>query len=183
MKPRKFGFFDGLLTLLVAAAALANVAAYGANGLSIGEFWSEFLGTEEKQTLVFRIDNPYVDVNGRKTSIDEHGSAPFIQDGVSLLPLKATYKTLGGSVDHDAGTGYATAKFANTLLNVKAGETNAEINGKTVTLGVAPVDKNGEIYVPARTIADALGADLSWDGETQSLTLSFKLGSSAAAEP
>jgi len=177
MKPRKFGFFDGLLAILVAAAVLVNVNAYGTDGSPINEFWNGIGGAKARQTsgvntLVFRIDNPNVAVNGREAAIDGFGSAPFIQDGVSLLPLKAIYGILGGSVGYDAGTGYVTAEFLNTLLEVKSGETSAEINGKPVTLNIAPVVKNGETYVPARTVADALGAELSWDGDTQSITLS-----------
>ena len=177
MKPRKFGFFDGLLLMLVVAAVLANVYAYGANGSSIGEFFGGLAGAVTKKTsaantLVFRINSPNVAINGREIKIDELGSAPFIRDGVSLLPLKAVYEMLGGSVDHDAGSGYVTAEFITTFLKIKAGETVAKINGKSVALSVAPVVKDGETYVPARTVADALGADLSWDGDTQSLTLS-----------
>ena len=178
MKPRKFGFFDGLLMLLIVAGVLANVYAYEAEGSSIGEFWNGITGSaaakiSAKNTLVFRINNPNVIVNGRDVKIDDFGSAPFIQDGVSLLPLEAAYELIGGSVDYDAGTGYATAKFLNILLKVKAGETVAEINGKSVTQSVAPVIRDGVIYAPARTVAEALGAEFSWDGDTQSLTMTI----------
>ena len=178
MKPRKFGFFDGLLMLLIVAGVLANVYAYEADGSSIGEFWNEITGTvtakvSAKNTFVFRVNNPNVIVNGRDVKIDEFGSAPFIQDGVSLLPLKAAYELIGGSVDYDAGTEYATAKFFESLLKVKAGEVSAEINGKSVTQSVAPVIRDGAVYVPARTVAEALGAEFSWDGDTQSLTMTI----------
>jgi len=122
-------------------------------------------------TLVFRINSPNVTVNGQVTAIDELGSAPYSQDGVSMLPLRAIYEILGGAIEYDAGTRYITATFLDTSLKVKTGETGAEVNGRFATLPVAPVAKDGTTYVPARSVTDALRAELSWDGETQSITL------------
>jgi|GEM_PF-6766574 len=122
-------------------------------------------------TLVYLLGSPNVTVNGREAAIDKLGSAPYFQDGASMLPLRATYELLGGSVEFDSGTGYASAVFLDTSLKVKAGETGAEINGSFATLSVAPVAKNGATYVPARSIADALGAELIWDGGSKTITL------------
>lgn len=122
-------------------------------------------------TLKFKIDSLNVTVNGYDAAIDELGSAPYILDGTSMLPLRAVYDLLGGSIEYDSETRYITAAFEGTSLKAKTGETGAEINGVFTALPVAPVNKNGTAYVPARTIKDALGAELTWDGATQTLTL------------
>ena len=122
-------------------------------------------------SLVFRLGNPNVAVNGQEAAIDELGSAPFNHEGASVLPLRAVYEIIGGELEYDAATRYMTATFLGTSLKVKTGETGAEINGMFATLSVAPVNSNGTAYVPARAIADALGAELIWDGATQSITL------------
>jgi len=122
-------------------------------------------------TLVFRPGNPNVTVNGREAAIDTLGSAPFFQDGAAMLPLRATYEMLGGSIEFDSNTGYVSAMFLDTLLKVKPGETGAEINGAFAVLSVAPVAINGATYVPVRSVADALGAEPVWDGEAQTITL------------
>ena len=155
MKPRRFNFFDGLLLVFVVAAALANVAAYNAGGASVGEFISGIAGAVSKRisandTLVFRINSPVVSVNGRDKKIDGLGSAPFIQDGATLLPLIAVYEMIGGSAARDAGNGYVTAIFLNNSLKVKAGEITAEVNGRPVAQGVAPVVKGNSRGVNKR---------------------------------
>ena len=122
-------------------------------------------------TLVYLLGSPNVTVNSREAAIDTLGSAPYFQDGASMLPLKATYEMLGGSITLDSNTGYVSAVFLDTSLKVKSGETGAEINGAFTALPVAPVAKNGATYVPARSIADALGAELIWDSDAQTITL------------
>ena len=198
---KRFGVFDIILAVLIAAGIAANVFVYGFYDKDGSDGMPSVSGspaptaadntpaqsvTERPantsspasvpqepvvNTFVFRINSPNVTVNGRAAAIDEMGSAPYSQDGVSMLPLRATYETLGGSVAYDADTQVITAAFRDTSLNVKTGETGAEINGTPVTLASAPAAINGTTYVPTRAIADALGAELFWDGETQSITL------------
>ena len=122
-------------------------------------------------TLVFRLNSPNVTVNGREAAIDGFGSAPYSHNDTSMLPLRAVYEILGGSIGYDANTQYITATFLDTSMKVKVGETGAEINGAFATLNTAPVSESGTAYVPARAVADALGAELSWDGESQKITL------------
>ena len=124
-------------------------------------------------TMEFRLNSLNVTVNGQVAAIDDLGSAPFNLDGVSMLPLRATYAILGGSIEFDSATGYISATFLDSLLKVKIGETGAEINGTPVTLNVAPTNRDGAGYVPARAVADALGAELLWNGEMQTLTLTI----------
>ena len=125
----------------------------------------------EINTLVFRLGSHNFTVNGRETAIDGQGSAPYNQDGVSMLPLRAVYELLGGTVTYDADTKTVTAVYLDTSLKIRTGETDAEIGGANVTLPAAPALKDGTTYVPARAVATALGAELSWDGDTQSVTL------------
>ena len=122
-------------------------------------------------TLVYLLGSPNVIVNGQEAAIDMLGSAPYFQGGASMLPLRATYEMLGGAIELDSNTGYVSAMFLDTSLKVKTGETGAEINGAFAALSVAPVTKNGTTYVPARSIADALGAELIWDGDARTIEL------------
>ena len=124
-------------------------------------------------TLVFTLNSPNVIVNGQEAAIDETGSAPYIQDGTSMLPLRATYELLGGTIEYDPGTRYISALFLDTVLRVKMGETGAEINGAFTALNIAPATRGDTGYVSTKTIADALGAEMTWDGDTRSITLAI----------
>ena len=58
------------------------------------------------------------------------------------------------------------------------------VNGKKVLFDVLPTSQNGRTLVPLRAIFEALGAEIEWDGETQTikatkgdLSISLKIGS------
>jgi len=48
------------------------------------------------------------------------------------------------------------------------------VDGKPVVFDVAPVVIEGRNLVPVRTILNAFGADVKWDGTTQSITITSK---------
>ncbi|NLN88464.1 MAG: transporter substrate-binding domain-containing protein [Syntrophomonadaceae bacterium] len=50
-------------------------------------------------------------------------------------------------------------------------EAGLKIAGKAIETDPAPFIDNNRVMVPVRDIADALGADVSWDGEKQAVTI------------
>lgn len=52
------------------------------------------------------------------------------------------------------------------------GEVKVKVDGKEIKTDVAPVIKSGSTLVPIRAIAEALGADVQWDGGTRTVTVS-----------
>jgi len=122
-------------------------------------------------TLVLRLDSANVTVNGQEAAFGRLGGAPYSQDGFTMLPLRLVYTIIGGTLSYDSDTKYITALFLDTSFKLKAGETGAEVNGVFTALPIAPAVKDGTTYVPARALADVLGAELFWDGESKSVTL------------
>ena len=62
----------------------------------------------------------------------------------------------------------APGRNLSTLLVVKnrpAPNVQVEIDGLALTLDVPPILKDGRVMVPMRAIFEALGAEISWDGE------------------
>ena len=60
-----------------------------------------------------------------------------------------------------------------TAASGSAGETNtikATLNGEYITFDQAPVNLNGRILVPMRAIFTAMGAEISWDPTTKTVT-------------
>ncbi|WP_314001395.1 copper amine oxidase N-terminal domain-containing protein [uncultured Paenibacillus sp.] len=45
------------------------------------------------------------------------------------------------------------------------------INGKEIRSDVAPYDDKGRVMVPIRSVAEALDADVKWDGKTNSVII------------
>jgi len=65
----------------------------------------------------------------------------------------------------DAETMFRTAAPKKFLINVV-------VNGKTVSYDVVPVIKDGRTLVPLRAIAQSMGAQVQWDDQTQTISMS-----------
>lgn len=52
------------------------------------------------------------------------------------------------------------------------GSTLARAGSQNENLPVAPINKNGRVYVPLRFVSEALGAQVSWNATTRSVTIS-----------
>lgn len=91
----------------------------------------------------------------------------YDQYGVSEvdLPIKVTIVPKGTLHSTAAGTKHILMKLEST---------KALVDGKEVTLDVAPIIVNGRTLVPVRFISEALGAEVGWDGATR--TASITLG-------
>jgi len=60
-----------------------------------------------------------------------------------------------------------------TVIKLKLDDTRASVNGRSVSLGMAPHLVNNTTMVPLRFVTEALGAEVLWDGVTQSVQLTW----------
>ena len=88
---------------------------------------------------------------------------PQIQDGRTLVPLRAIFESLGAKVEWDGTTGTITGTKGDTLIILKLNSINATVNGKRVTLDVPAVSINGRTLVPARFVSESMGMHVVWD--------------------
>ena len=56
-----------------------------------------------------------------------------------------------------------------SCVGVSAAQYNFIVDGKPVTYDEAPFEDGEKLYVPIRAIFEALGANVFWDGETQTV--------------
>jgi hypothetical protein len=56
------------------------------------------------------------------------------------------------------------------ILNSK----EASFNGETIALPVAPVRENGQIMVPLRAVMEVFGAQIDWQGESQTVLVNYQ---------
>ena len=56
-------------------------------------------------------------------------------------------------------------------LKMTLGKTDYTLNGETKTMDVAPIIRNDRTMLPVRYVAEALGAEIAWDGATSTATL------------
>lgn len=113
-------------------------------------------------------------VNNSQFAID---TAPFIQKSSSsaLIPLRAVTTALTGTGDNsdivlwDAETKTVTINYNNSKIQFTAGSSYVTINGKAEKMAndVYAEIKDSRMFVPFRTLGNALGAEVSWDAETK----------------
>ena len=70
-----------------------------------------------------------------------------------------------------------------TVVQLTIGSTTAYVNGQAVTLDVAPVIEGGRTLMPLRFIAEAVGAEVAWDGATSTATFTRGEVKPAASAP
>lgn len=68
-------------------------------------------------------------------------------------------------------SGAGSADGGGNVIVLQLDNTTASVNGESVKLDVAPFLKDGRTLVPLRFVTEALGANLEWNAEEQSITL------------
>jgi hypothetical protein len=74
-------------------------------------------------------------------------------------------------------SGIVSSKAANTII-LQIDNPNIEINGSSVELdpgrGTTPVIISGRTVLPIRSVVEAMGGNIEWDGATKKITLNAK---------
>ena len=111
------------------------------------------------------------DYNGEKIKFDQ---IPVIENGRTLVPLRAIFEKIGADVEWNEDTQTVIATKDDTKISLTIDNTAASKNGESITLDVPAKVKNGRTLVPVRFVADCFGVDVDWDGTMQRVSLTSK---------
>lgn len=111
-----------------------------------------------------------VDINSSLLDFDQ---PPVIVEGRTLVPLRAIFEALGAEVEWNGETQMVTAVKGSTIIKLKIGSYAAERNGEALALEVPAMIMNGRTLVPARFIAECLGAVVDWDSGTRTVLINL----------
>lgn len=144
-------------TFVITAGNSVSCDAYPNEGSSVA---CDVYGEDSSQQL-------RVVVNGNEL----YGAEPVIVNGSTMVPLRAIFEALGAEVNWNADTktalGYANGKSVQITVN----STTAYVNGGEVYLAQSAIIQNGSTLVPARFIAESLGADVVWNADTKTVVI------------
>lgn len=115
-----------------------------------------------------------IDVYVANGQTQSYHSDAIIQDGVTLVPLRGVFETLGATVNWNAKDKTITAKNSTNTVWLMVGSKKAKINGTPLAVSVAPIIKSGTTLVPLRFISEALGATVSWDQDSHDVSIYAK---------
>lgn len=128
--------------------------------------------TDDGFTLTMQIGNPVMTVNGAEKEIDPgRGTVPVVENGRTLVPIRAIIEAMGGSVDWDDETHTALLEYNGDTITLEIGNPTAYFNTAANTLDVAPMVINGRTMLPIRFIAESFKFNVNWNGETRTVTI------------
>ncbi len=110
-----------------------------------------------------------VTVNGKLVKFSDQ--YPIIENGTTLVPIRAVSEMLKADVSWDQANGIATIVKGDKVIKLYTGTTTAYINDWECELEVSAEVVNNRTLVPLRFVAEALDMDVIWHGETRMVEL------------
>ncbi len=96
---------------------------------------------------------------------------PVIENGTTLVPMRAIFEAMGASVDWNGETQTVTSVKDSTTISLTLNKNTATVNGKDISLAVPAKLVNGSTMVPLRFVSESLGAEVNWDGASKTVTI------------
>ena len=109
--------------------------------------------------------------DGKRIGFDQ---LPVIENGRTLVPLRAIFEKIGASVEWDGETQTVTATKDDTTVSLTINSTTAKKNGQEIVLDVPAKIINGRTMVPVRFVSDCFGVGVEWKGDIQTVVLTSK---------
>lgn len=139
-----------------------NTISISANGL---EKTYNFVYNPEEASPTDN-DEIKVVVNGTKLKLDV---PPVIQNGRTMIPLRACSEALGADVEWMGETQTAVIVGEMYSVFITIGKKEYEADGLMYPLDVPAQIIDGRTLVPVRAISEAFGADVKWEEETKTV--------------
>lgn len=114
-------------------------------------------------------------MRGKHVDFDKYdGVKPEIVKDRTLIPLRAVSETLGAVVEWNDEAKTVAVTYNNSTIIVTVGSLTALVNGEEIEIDSPALIKKDRVLVPIRVIAEALGLDVEWDGESHSVIVDEK---------
>jgi hypothetical protein len=97
--------------------------------------------------------------------------AAFIENNRTYVPALELASALGAVLKRDGTSATLTAAGGGAPVSVQAGSNELTVGPTTVAMDVAPVVRDGVLYLPLRWVAEALGFRVGWNAESRSVTV------------
>jgi Leucine-rich repeat (LRR) protein len=156
------------------AVGNATVAAGAQTKVTTGEIAG---GAEGKRGfLLMQIGQDTMNVNGALVEIDPgRGTAPLLQNGRTLLPIRAVVEEMGGEAVWEGGEKKVSLSALGHTLVMWIGKTEMTADGQAAEMDVAPAMINDRTMLPLRFAAEALGCPIEWIAATQEIIVAYPL--------
>ncbi len=129
-----------------------------------------------------------VNVDGSALNMDV---SPIMENDRVLVPFRFIAESLGGMVSWDEASQTVRIQTADKNISLPVGKNSASVNGQQKELDVPAKVVDGRTLVPVRFVSESLGADVSWDGASNTVNVAYfslmsgtlKVGGSTTVQP
>lgn len=105
----------------------------------------------------------------------------MILDGSTMVPLRAIFEKLGAKVEYNDSSKLVLATKGDIVIAYILGDSFAYANNRLISLKKTPIVKEGTTYVPLRFVTEAFGANVLWDGSTNTAIIRSPQNSSSTS--
>lgn len=141
------------MTIVLTLTAFMNVAVYAEDG---------------RVEIDFCVGDDTLRINGEAVKVEK----PYVVGvGVTLVPVRVITEAFGAKVDWVNETQTVKLTYPDVNIILQIGNPVVEINGRAETLLAAPELTGGSTMVPLRFISENFGADVSYDNDTERITV------------
>jgi hypothetical protein len=128
-----------------------------------------------QKVLVLQIGKQAFTVNGVVQYLD---SPPIIENGRTLVPIRAVMDAIVGYTSWDAKTRKATVYIGGKNIDLWIGKSIAMVNGVSTPIdpsnpNVVPEIIKNRTMLPLRFVVENIGATVDWDQKTQTITITY----------
>lgn len=117
---------------------------------------------------VFASDKIKVIINDCQQSFTP---SPIIQNGSTLVPMRAFFEALGAEIQWDNTRKTVIATRNNIVVELTINQKTVRINNNIVSLSVPGKIINGNTFIPLRFVGEALGDSVNWNSQSSTITI------------
>lgn len=118
--------------------------------------------------IKFVVNQKSYSVNGKVYAVSV---TSFVYGSRTFVPVRYLADAMGVQTAWNQKTKTVTLTQGKTVVTLVIDSKKIIVKGKSSTMDVAPVDKNGRTYIPATYVAQAFGYKVSWDAKSKTVTI------------
>lgn len=146
--------------------------------MSVGTACAAGIDECEGNQVKLQIDNPMMNVCGVVKEVDEgRGTVPMLDNGHTLVPIRAIIEAFGGYVGWEEETSSVYVELRGKSAKVTVDSPDAVLykdgGEEVVTLSAAPKIVNGRTMLPLRFISESVGLTVDWNGDERVITITL----------
>ena len=112
-------------------------------------------------------------INGEALVIPEGDTQPYIEEGRTLVPMRAIFEALGAYINWDQDT--KTVVSYDPISDVSI---TMQVDSATIFVGETPIELdvparlvNDRTVVPVRAVSEGMHSRVDWDESTRTVTI------------